>query len=314
MTRTRFLALFFLTSLVAILLAACGDTPTATLTPKPANAAPIVISSKPFTENILVAEIYAQILEDAGLTVERKFKLGQVDILNVAIQSNTISLYPDYTGTLYLSVLRLPREQPYNPRAIYDKVATAYDTQYKLAVLEPAPMNNTFSLAVSKETADKYKLRTMSDLAPKANLFRFITTSGWVGSRSETDGLKAFQNIYGGYSFKELIQVADNERYKKLQAGEGEVVLAYSTDGEIAGLNLVLLDDDKGFFMPYQMVPVVRQDVLANYPNVKTLLNTVSARLTSGKITAMNWKIDGPEKADYTLVAKNFLKTENLIK
>lgn len=304
------LRLVLLGFLCTVCIAACGDI----ISAPGASLNPVIISSKPFTENILLAEIYAQALENAGIPVQRKFSLGSTDVLHPAIQKGEISLYPDYTGTLYSAVLHLPRENPFVARIIYDKIAKVYPAQFKLVLLDAAPMNNTFSLAVSREIAERYNLRTMSDLAPKANLFRFVTSSDWTGERSETDGLRAFQAAYGGYLFKSIEVVPGGERYKAFLGGAADVILAYTTDGEIAGHNLILLEDDKNFFAPYQVVPIIREDTLATYPNIKSILNTVSLRLTSAKATTMNWKIDGPEKLDYVRVARNFLKAEGLTK
>ncbi len=273
----------------------------------------IVVGSKNFTESKLTSELYAQALEAAGFKVERKFDLGTVDIAQAAIVKGDIGIYPEYTGTALLNVLKQPKESN-DPKAVYDKVATGYASQFKLTVLDPAPMNDTNGIAVSKAVADKYKLKTLSDLSKVADQLRFAAIPDFIGPRSDTDGLGSLQKTYGGFKFKETKSYEISLRYQALTTNQADAVVAFSTDGEIAGYGLVLLEDDKQNFPPYQFAPVVRQDVLAANPTIKQILNDVSAKVTTPKISALNWKVDGPEKQEVTDVAKAFLKSEGLVK
>jgi osmoprotectant transport system substrate-binding protein len=299
------------------LLSGCGNdnvsSPTPNQTTK-ASGPPVIIGSKLFTENVVVAEIYAQKLESAGIPVVRKLRSGATDVNQPAILKGDLSLYPEYTGTALEVILKLPRESN-AIGAAYKRIVQEYPARYHLVMLEPAPMNNTYALAVTAETAAKYNLKTLSDLASKASTFDFVSITEWDTTRTGTDGLKNFQAAYNGYNFKQLVEVAEADRYTALQkdTNPDKVVLAYTTDGQIAGDHLVLLTDDKQFFPAYQVAPVVREDILALYPNIQPLLNAVSAKLTTANITAMNWKIDGPEKQDVAAVAKDFLNSEGLL-
>jgi osmoprotectant transport system substrate-binding protein len=183
-----------------------------------------------------------------------------------------------------------------------------------LTVLEPAPMNNTNAIAVTKAVADKYNLKTLSDLSKVADQLRFAAIPDFIGPRSDTDGLGSLQKTYGGFKFKETKSYEIGLRYQALTTDKADAVVAFSTDGEIAGYNLVLLEDDKQNFPPYQFAPVARPAVLSANPQVKEVLNSVSAKITTAKISALNWKVDGPEKQEVTDVAKAFLKAEGLIK
>jgi len=319
--------------LTSLLLAACGDAtntaaPAAT-TAASATKAPVaattaatgagtsgkkvIVGSKNFTESILVAELYAQALEAASIPVERKLDIGSIELTQQAITKGDISLYPEYTGTAFLSILKLTKDSN-DPKVFYDKVAQEYSKQFKLSVLDPAPMNNTNAIVVTKAVADKYKLKTLSDLAPVAKELRFAAIADFVGPRSETDGLKSLQKTYGGFDFKEVKQYDIKIKYKGLQNNEADAAVAFSTDGEIAGYGFVLLEDDKKNFPPYQFAPIVREDVLAANPNLKTILNGVSAKITTAKISALNWKVDGPDKKEPVDVAKEFLKQEGITK
>ncbi len=301
------------TTAAAAATTAAATTAAATGTTATAAKGKVVVGSKNFTESILVSEMYALALEGAGIPVERKLNIGTTDIAQAAIVKGDLSLYPEYTGTALLNVLKLPKESN-DSKVVYDKVATEYSKQFKLTVLDPAPMNNTNAIAVTKEAADKYKLKTLSDLSTAAKELRFAAIPDFIGPRSDTDGLGSLKKTYGGFEFKEVKSYEIPLRYKAVTSGNADAVVAFSTDGEIAGYNLVLLEDDKKNFPPYQFAPIVREDILAAYPNIKTVLNSVSAKITTAKISALNWKVDGPEKMEAVDVAKAFMKQEGLIK
>lgn len=316
------IALMFVLS---VLLMACGDmTATSSTgvtsgavmtgsTPAGTAKGKVVVASKDFTESIIVAEMYAAALENAGIAVERKMNLGATAIAQAAIVKGDISLYPEYTGTALGNVLKMTATSN-DPKKVYDQVAQEYSKQFKLALLEPAPMNNTNGVAVTKEVADKYKLKNLSDLAPVAKELRFASNAEFIGDRSAVDGLKSLQKTYGGFDFKETKQVDIKLRYQALLDKNAEACVAFGTDGQIAGYGLVLMNDDKNNFPPYQVVPVIREDILAAYPNAKDILNKVSAKLTNQTVSDLNWQVDGPTKKEAVDVAKDYLKAQGMIK
>jgi osmoprotectant transport system substrate-binding protein len=278
-----------------------------------APAGTIVVGSKNFTESILTSEMYAQALEAAGFKVVRKFDLGTVDIAQAALVKGDISLYPEYTGTALLNVLKEPKDSN-DPKAVYDKVAADYLSKFNLVVLDPAPMNDTNGIAVTKAVADKYNLKTLSDLSKVADQLRFAAIPDFIGPRSDTDGLGSLQKTYGGFQFKDVKSYEIGLRYQALLNNQADAVVAFSTDGEISGYGLVLLQDDKQNFPPYQFAPVVRKDVLDANPKIKDVLNAVSAKVTTEKISALNWKVDGPDKQEAQDVARAFLQSEGILK
>jgi osmoprotectant transport system substrate-binding protein len=313
--------------LLSLLLAACGD-PTATTAPAATTAAAatttaaatasasgkkVVVASKDFPESFIVAEMYATALENAGIPVERKMNLGTVAIVQAAIVKGDVSLYPEYTGTGAGAVLKL-QNPPNEPKQLYDLVNSEYQKQFSLTWLDVAPHSNRNGIAVTKAAADKYKLKNLSDLAPVAKELRFASNPEFIGDRSAIDGLKSLQKTYGGFDFKETKQVDIKLRYKALVDGQADACVAFGTDGELAGYGLVWLEDDKNNFGPYQTGPVVRNDILAAYPKIKDILNPITAKLTTEKISALNWSVSGPDKKEPADVAKAFLKTEGLIK
>jgi osmoprotectant transport system substrate-binding protein len=129
------------------------------------------------------------------------------------------------------------------------------------------------------------------------------------------DGIKGLQKAYGGFQFKEFKQLGTGSlRYEALQNGQVDVIVAFSTDGQISGLGLVLLQDDKRFYPAYQAAPVVRGDVLQKNPKISEALNKLGPLLTEDVMAGLNWQVDGPDKKEFAAVAKAFLQEKGLIK
>lgn len=311
----------------SLLLAACGgaaDTPTPV--PAPPTTAPVaatptgdgggpvmikakvVVSSKDFTEAELVGEMYAQVLEAAGIPIARRLHLGSTDIAQAALVRGDISLYPEYTGTGLVVVLKEPVLN--DDKAVYDKVKQLYEQKFQLTWLDPAPMNDTQALATTQEVVAKYGLKTLSDLATKAPELRLASIAEF---QDRPDGLPGLKKVYGGFNFKSVDIFEIGLKYKALLQGNADVAVAFSTDGAIAGNGLVVLEDDKHLWPPYHIAPVVRDDTLANYPKIADTLNALSPKLTSVVMSALNWEVDG-KKRDIPDVAKEFLTKQGLLK
>ncbi len=289
----------FLCAILALsLLAGCGGGDKGT----------IIIGSKDFTEQYIVAEMYALLLEDAGLTVERKFGLAGTPVAQAAITAGEIDLYPEYTGTGLLVVLKLPVNS--DRQAVYDAVAKGYKEQFDPVWLDPAPMNNTQALAVTQEVAQQYNLRTMSALPGVASELIMI---GPPEFDQREDGLPGIMKVYGDFQLKAYLPVEKGLRYKGLIEGDAQIVVAFGTDGEISANNLVVLEDDKGMFPPYQVAPVIRQAALDATPEIEDILNALTAKLNDATVRRLNNEVSGNlrEPAE---VAKEFLVQEGLLK
>ncbi len=272
--------------------------------------ATIKVGSKDFTEEFILAEMYSLLLENAGFKVERKFNLGGTPIAHAALLKGDIDLYPEYTSTGLLEVLKL---QPIaDAKKVVATVRQGYQEKFKLVWLDPAPFNDTQALATTKEVAAKYGIKTYSDLAVKAPQLRL---GGPAEFAERSDGIKGLQKAYGGFQFKEFKQLGTGSlRYQALTAGQIDVVVAFGTDGQLSGLGLVLLKDDKGFYPVYQAAPVVRADTLKKNPKLAATLNKLAPLLTDSIMAGLNWKVDGPEKQEYAAVAKAFLIEKKLLK
>lgn len=282
-----------------LLLTACG-----------AQTPGLKVGSKDFTESFVLAEMYALLLEDAGFKVERKFNLGGTPVAHAALLNGDIDLYPEYTSTGLLTVLK---EKPLaGAAAIIEAVRRGYWERFHLAWLEPAPFNNTQALATTKQVAEKYGLRTYSDLAARAGELRL---GGPPEFAERADGIKGLQQAYGGFRFKEFKQLGSGSlRYQALKNGEVDVIVAFGTDGQISGMGLVLLRDDRSFYPVYQAAPVVRQDVLDRNPSIAATLNRLAPLLTGDVMARLNWQVDGPDKKEFAAVAKAFLREKGLLK
>lgn len=283
--------------LSTLLLTACGGGGSETIT----------VASKDFTEQFIIGEMYALLLEDAGYTVERKMNLGGTPIAHQALLDGEIDVYPEYTGTGLLTVLK--HDVMSNPKAVYELVKSDYAEQFDLAWLDPAPMNNTQALAMKKTRAAELGISTFSQLVAQASDLVLIGPPEFA---EREDGLPGMKALYGDFEFAEYKAVDPGLRYPAILSDEADVVVAFGTDGEIAAYDLVGLNDDKGLYPPYQVAPVIRQAVLDGDAGVAEALNKVAPLLTNEVMQGLNNEVsgNGREPAD---VAKEFLVAQGLI-
>ena len=272
-----------------------------------AYAADVVkIGSKNFTEQFVVAEIYAQALEKAGVEVERHLNLGATLVAHTALTTGEIDLYPEYTGTALAAVVK--GDLSGSADKIYGDVKDYYEKNLKLTLLTPTQINNGYAIITLPETAEKYKLKTLTDLGPVSKELTFGAEGGF-GERK--DGLPGLKKVYG-IEFKEFKIFAKlGIRYSAVTSKQLDVSYGFTTDWQIAENKLVILEDDKHLFPPYFLVPVVRQDALAKNPKIAEVLNKISPLLTNDNMRAMNAKVDR-DKEEPADVAAEFLKEQGI--
>jgi osmoprotectant transport system substrate-binding protein len=267
----------------------------------------VTIGSKDFAEQYILAEMYALLLEDAGFAVERKLGLAGTPVAQAAITNGEIDMYPEYTGTGLLTVLKLPVES--DREIVYQKVKEGYAEQFDLVWLQPAPMNNAQALAVPRAVSEEYGITTISDMVANASELIMV---GPPEFPEREDGLPGLKATYGDFTLKDYRPVGKALRYQALVNGEAEVTVAFGTDGEISAFDLVVLEDDKGMFPPYQVAPVVRQEVLDAYPEIADTLNALAPLLTSDTMRRLNYEVTG-EQREAIDVAREFLMQEGLL-
>jgi glycine betaine/choline ABC-type transport system substrate-binding protein len=287
----------------------------------------ITVGSKNFTEQIILGEMVSLILEDAGYDVERRLNLGGLAVVHEALVAGEIDVYVEYTGTGLVAVLGRPvptvegtpaatpagGAAPATPAAsvadlTYQQVSEAYLEEFGLVWLDELGFNNTYALAVTQETAEEYDLETTSDLAEVADELT-LGTDPEVLVRE--DGLPGLQEAYD-FEFEDAVGMDSGLMYSSVASGDVDVITAFTTDGRIEALDLVLLEDDKNYFPPYYAAPVVRQELLEEYPELEEVLNQLAGQIDNETMAAMNYQVD-EEGAEPRDVAQAFLEEQGII-
>ncbi len=265
------------------------------------------IGAKNFTENLLLAEMIAQLVEArTDLRVERRFGLGGTMIAHNALRQGAIDLYVEYTGTALTAILGAA--SMHDPDAVYEHVSKVYAERFGLVWLKPFRINNAYALAVRRRVAQERGWSTISDLAREAKGLR----AGFTPEFSERpDGYPGLAQAYG-LKFGRVYDLEAALMYRALAEDEVDAISAYATDGRIEALQLVLLRDDRSFFPPYFAVPVVREDVLARHPELRTIIAPLADVLDNSTMRALNWSVDG-EKKNAAEVAAEFLRAKGLL-
>jgi osmoprotectant transport system permease protein len=267
--------------------------------PALANAAPvrqIVIGCKQDVEGQVLAEIMAQLLEDRGFGVERRFSLGGTLICFEALKRGSIDLYPEYSGTLEQAILELPG------RVSHARMRELLGQRYHLEMLDFFGFSNTYALALSRATADRLGLKRISDLERQPDLrFGFsneflIRPDGWIGL-ARAYGLAA-----------RPVGMEHALAYPAIAEGKLDVTDAYSTDGDLKKFDLVLLEDDRRFFPPYLAAPLVRGEL---DEGAKRALEELASALNESEMQALNQSVQ--EKKGLRDVAGQFLRTRGLL-
>lgn len=295
-----------------------------------AQEGPVRIGSKDFTEQLILGQMYALLLENAGIPTETQLNLGGTQVAHEALLAGEIDLYPEYTGTGLTVVLGLPIEEVASAtpvggmpdasatpetgaetidQRVFDVVSDGYLEQFDLVWLDESAFNNTQALAVKRAFSEEQGVTTISELAEIAGDLTIVAPSDFV---ERPDGLQGLQDFYD-LEFGDVLSVAPGIRYQALEEDQAQVVLAFGTDGQVAGMDLVLLEDDKGLWPPYHVAPVVRNDTLTANPGIADALNPVAPLLTDQVMSGLNWQVDGPDKLEPEEVASAFLTEQGLI-
>ena len=247
----------------------------------------VVIASKDFTESIILAEIAAQLLEARGVSVERQFELGG-NLPHEALLSGKVDLYPEYTGTAYAAILH--HTPISNPRQVYEQVKQEYATQFGLDISPPLGFENTFAMLVRGEDARRLKLKTISDATPYAPGWRAGMGQDFM---SRADGFPGFSKAYG-LKFREVREMDLSLTYIALASKQVDLIAGNSTEGRIATLDLVQLEDDRHYFPPYEAVYVVRKAALT--PTLSEVLSKLSNAITTDEMRKLNYEVDGNKR------------------
>ena len=261
--------------------------------PSARSGEPVVVASKPFAESYLLAEIFAQLLESRGFGVERRPGLGATELAFQALRTGAIHVYPEYTGTGLLAILG---EEPGavadggspSPEEVYAHVDRVFRERWGIRWLPPLGFENTYAIAVRRETATRYDLETLSDLARVDSLLVAGFSPDFIG---RSDGLPGLRAAYG-LEPREVRSLLQAVKYQALAAGRVDVVDGYSTDGRIARYDLVILEDDRGFFPPYDAAPLVARALWEEMPAAAALLTRLGGRLDEATMRRLNRRVE----------------------
>jgi len=269
-----------------------------------ASVRPVVVGSKPFGESYLLCELFAQLLESRGIAVERRPGLGATEVAFGAVRSGAIDVYPEYTGTGLLAILHdtLPGSLARNPTAVFAHVARETSERYGARWLPPLGFENTYAIAVRRETAARYELQALSDLARAAPALTGGLTADFIG---RPDGLQGLRHAYG-FTPREVRPLAPALKYEALVRGAVDFIDGYSTDGLLAKHGLVVLEDDRDFFPPYDAAALVGARLVRDRPDAIATLTLLSGRLNEQTMRRANQRIEvGGE--DVGVVARDLL-------
>jgi osmoprotectant transport system substrate-binding protein len=264
----------------------------------------IVIGSKFFTEQVILAELLAQHIEArTGIPVERKTNLGGTLLVHKALLAGQIDLYVEYTGTALTAVLNEPLVRSSGAdNAVYQRVKQLYAQRFNLEVTEPLGFENTFAMVIRGEDARNLHLRTISDIAPYAPRWRVGVGYEFL---ERPDGFRGWTDFYNLHFVETPRDMDLGLIYRALVDRQVDLVAGNSTDGLIDALNLVALEDDRHYFPRYDAVPIVRKSTLDRFPQLRAALGELSGKISASDIRKMNYAVD-VEHRDAPSVVRDF--------
>jgi osmoprotectant transport system permease protein len=262
----------------------------------------VTVGSKDFTESVLLAEIVAQMLEARNIEVDRRFDLAG-NLTHSALIGSQIDLYPEYTGTSFAAILH--HEPISDPKAVYDQVKREYAQQFNVEVSPPLGFENTFAILVRGEDARRLNLKTISQAAQYAPQWHAGFGHDFM---SRADGYPGFSRAYG-LSFAETPRaMALDLTYTALASHKVDLIAGNSTDGRIAALDLVQLEDDRHYFPPYEAVLLVRKDSLSRVPALAESLQRLAGAISTDDMRKLNYEVDGAKRDKKNVVREWLVK------
>ena len=280
---------------------------------------PVIVASKIDTEGALLGNMIIEMLQDNGFEVIDKVEFGPTDLIRKAIISDEIDIYPEYTGNGGFFFDDTDPNTWKNADKAFDTVKALDKEQNNLVWLDPAPANNTWAIAVRKDLSATEKIKTMEDFTAYVNRKGFVKLACSEEFVSRPDALPAFEKEYGFKLAKDqlVILAGGNTAQTEKAAAEGtdgvNFAMAYGTDGALAALELMVLEDTKGVQPVYEPAPLVRGEVMVKYPEIADILKPVFESLNLVKLQALNGKI-AMEGQDAAKVAKDYLDSEGFLK
>lgn len=259
----------------------------------------IVIGSKDFTESSLLAEIVAQLLESRGVSVERHFDLGG-NLPHEALVAGKLDIYPEYTGTSFTAILH--HKPISDAQAVYQQVKREYAEKFRVETSEPLGFENTYAILVRGTDARSLNLKTISDVVPHASRWRAGFGQDF---KSRADGYPGLSQAYG-LRFAEVREMDLSLTYIALASNKLDLIAGNSTEGRLATLDLVQLNDDRRYFPPYEAMYLVREDTLARVTPLREVLQRLANSMSTDEMRRLNYEVDG-NKRDLKAVVREWI-------
>lgn len=268
----------------------------------------VVIGSKDFSENIILGEMFAQLIENnTDIEVVRKLNMGGTFVCFEAIKNGDIDIYPEYTGTGLTAQLKM--DVITDSEEAYRVVAEEFNKQFNIKWLSPLGLNNTYTLAVTQEVAEEFGVETFSDLAAVSEELIFGAEHEFFNRQ---DGFEGLVDAYGMEFAGEPKKMQVALKYQAIGNGDMDVTDAFATDGQIIQYNLKILEDDKGFFPPYYVAPIVKNETLEQFPELEGVLDMLAGMVDDATMTELNYRVD-VEGESVETVATDFLTNAGLL-
>ncbi|WP_419881515.1 osmoprotectant update ABC transporter permease/substrate-binding subunit OpuFB [Peribacillus sp. B-H-3] len=267
----------------------------------------IIVSGKFGPEPEILDNMYKLLIEDnTDLKVQLRTGLGDTTFVFNALKSKDVDMYPEFAGTAIANLLK-ENPQSTNSKEVYTQAKEGMAKKYNMALLSPMKFNDTYAIAIPEDFAKKYNLKKISDLV---KVEQYVTAGFDPEFADIKDGYPGLAQKYGLH-FK-IVTMDPSVRYHAIQTGKVNLMNAYSTDGELQKYHLVVLEDDKHFFPPYQGSPLLRKETVNKYPEIVPALNKLSGKITERQMQKMNYEVGvkGKKAED---VARDFLTKEGLI-
>ena len=275
---------------------------------KEANQKKVIIGTSNFTEAIILGYMYSDLIEEhTDLTVDRRFNLNGAAVCFDALDHDKIDMFVEYTGTIISNMLQRPVVSK-DPEELYNEAVQLMDDEHQIHISKPLGYNNTYVMSVMPETAEKYNLKTLSDLM---RVSQDLTLGCTVEFVQREDCLDLLTETYNN-TFKNVEGLDASIRYDAVEAGEVDVIDAFATDALLSKVGLTKLEDDIQFFPPYDAVNLVRNEILETYPELEPVLSMLDGQIDADTMAALNAQVD-IDGLDAREVAHNFLVERGMI-
>jgi osmoprotectant transport system substrate-binding protein len=284
-------------ALVAVLMCAAPIFATGMQEESDGEKGPVTVASKIDTEGALLGNMIVLLLENDDFEVVNNTEFGTTDVIRRAIINGEIDIYPEYTGNGGFFFSGTESSLWQNAQTAYETVRELDLEENNIVWLEPAPANNTWAIAVRRDLAESEDLETLEDLANYVNGGGTIKLAGSEEFVSREDALPSFEEAYGfDLSDDELLILSGGNTATTIRAAARQTdgvnaAMAYGTDGQLAALGLVVMDDSLGVQPVYQPAPIVRQDVIQEYPEIESVLEPVFRTLDLETLQGLNAQI-----------------------